>query len=182
MDHARVMNGGAGADGPDAVPGGGTKVGRKSRVGGAGPGVLGNPLFGPAVTVARRRPGNDSLTCSPDLKPVPATLMPEDRAASAAESVMCGPVVTGWTVTVRWTSAWSTRPSPSAALAVNVSTLPCAGTGTPRVQFIAPPEPLSAAWVQAGPGRRVPLAAFHHFPAGPFICTATFTAVTAADP
>src|SRR5258706_5358672 len=164
----------------EGVPVGVMAVRPKTRVDGTCTGVPAEPPLGPAVTVARRWPGNDSLACSPDLKPVPATLMPAARAASAAESVMCGPVVTGRTVTVRWSSAWSTRPSPPTALALNVSTLPWAGTGTPSVQLIVPPEPLSVAWFQAGPGCHIPLAAFHHCPAAPLICTATFTVVTGA--
>src|SRR5258706_11138230 len=174
------MYSGAVADRPDAVPVAVMTVRPKTKVDGTCTGVLAEPPSGPAVTVARRWPGNDSLACSPDLKPVPATLMPAVRAASAAESVMCGPVVTGRTVTVRWSSAWSTRPSPPTALALNVSTLPWAGTGTPSVQLIVPPEPLSVAWCQVGPACHVLLAAFHHCPAGPFICTATFPVVTGA--
>ena len=51
----------------------------------------------------------------------------------------------GRTVTVVLTSAVSTRPSPPTALAVNVSTLPSRGAGTPSVQLRVEPVPLSEA-------------------------------------
>src|SRR5258706_327061 len=113
-------------------------------------GVLAGRPFGPAVTVARRWPGSDSLTCSPDLKPALATLMPAARAAAAAESVMCGPVVTGRTVTVRWSSAWSTRPSPHGP-GTERQYAALGGNRHPERPVNVPPEPLSVAWFQVGP-------------------------------
>src|SRR5258708_40248667 len=74
IDHAPVMYSGAVADRPDAVPVAVTTVRPKAKVDRTGTRVLANPPFGPPVTLARRRPGNDSLPCSPRLQPGPATL------------------------------------------------------------------------------------------------------------
>ena len=80
------------------------------------------------------------------------------------------------------TSAVSVRPSSPVVLAVKVRTLPWLGAGTPSVQFSCEPDPLSVAWFHAGPGCHEPVAAFHHGPAAPFICTATPTDATGAEP
>src|SRR5258708_35301939 len=109
------------------------------------PGVLGNPPFTPAVTVAGLEPGRDPLTCPCGLKPEPDTVSAVPGGAWAADTNTCGPVVAGLTVTVVLASARSTSPSPPAARAVNCRTPPDGAAGTPSVQLTVVPAPLSVA-------------------------------------
>jgi hypothetical protein len=143
--HGSVTYSGAVADRNELAPVAVTAVRPKSKTDGTRTAALANEPLAPAVTVPSTAPGRDRLTCSPAAKPAPDTLSPDAGLARKADSVMCGPVVTGRTVTVasiRWPSA---RPSLPTALAVNVSTPPCAGTCTPYDQLAGGPDAPMAA-------------------------------------